>query len=122
MSKSILTVFTNCAAEKEAEFNKWYDEVHVPDILAIEGFTAARRFKLAGPGPQVQTQNGPATAQYLALYEMDSEDTRAAMKRLGAAVGELAQRGRMFDGMQLVASATYVALGERVQAKSAASA
>lgn len=116
MSKSILTVFTNCPEGKEEEFNTWYDTIHVPDILAIEGFTGARRYKLAGPGPRVQTPNGEAVAQYLALYEMDDEDTRAAMGRLGKAVGGLAERGRMFDGMQLVASATYVALGERQQA------
>ena len=54
-----------------------------------------------------------AVAQYLAMYEMDTADTSAVMKQLNQAVGELAQRGRMFDGLQLVSSATYVALGER---------
>lgn len=116
MAKAILTVFTTCAPEREAEFNKWYDEIHVPDILAIEGFTAARRYKVAGPALQIQGQSGTVPAQYLAVYEMDTDDTRSVMKRLGAAVGELAQRGRMFDGMQLAGSATYLPLGERVEA------
>ena len=120
MSKAVLLVYSNCPADQEDAFNQWYDTVHVPDILAIEGFTAAQRFKLAGPGPQTVTRDGqPGVAQYLALYEMDTADTRAAMKRLGEAVGELQQRGRMFDGLQVVSGATYAALGERQTAAAA---
>lgn len=117
MSKSVFLVHANCAAEQDAEFNQWYDTIHVPDILAIEGFTAARRYKLSGPGPKVETANGPAVAQYLAIYEMDTEDTRSVMQRVGAAIGDLTARGRMFDGLQLVGSGTYVALGDRQTAK-----
>ena len=117
MPKSVLLVYTNCPANKEQEFNTWYDTIHVPDILAVEGFTAAQRFKLSGSGPKVQTAQGePAVAQYLAMYEMESDDTRAAMKRLNQVVPELAQRGRMFDGLQVVSAATYTALGERQSA------
>ena len=114
MPTAVLLVHSNCPADQEEAFNHWYDTVHVPDILAVEGFTAAQRFKLAGPGPQVVTRDGqPAIAQYLALYEMDTADTRAAMKRLNEAVADLQQRGRMFAGLQVVSGATYVALGER---------
>ena len=69
MSKAILNVFTNCPADQEEEFNRWYNEIHLPDILAIEGFVGARRYKLSGPGPQMVTRSGePAVAQYLAVY------------------------------------------------------
>ena len=120
MSKAVLLVYSNCPADQEEAFNHWYDTVHVPDILGIEGFVAAQRFKLAGPGPQTVTRDGqPAVAQYLALYEMDTADTGAAMKRLGGAVAELQQRDRMFDGIQVVSGATYVALGERQTAATA---
>ena len=117
MAKAILNVFTNCPSEKEAEFNRWYDETHLPDILAIEGFVGARRYKLSGPGPQMVTRGGdPAVAQYLAVYELDTDDTKAAMGRLGPAVADLQSRGRMFDGMQTVGAASYVALGDRQEA------
>jgi hypothetical protein len=117
MSKSAMLVFTNCPADKEAEFNTWYDTIHVPDIIATEGFTAGRRYKLSGPGPKMQTRDGStAVAQYLAIYEMEDEDTAAAMQRLGKAVGDLAQRGRMFEGLEVVGSATYVALGDKQKA------
>ena len=123
MPKAMLLVYTNCPADQEQEFNRWYDTIHVPDILAVEGFSAAQRFKLAGPGPASVTREGePMVAQYLAMYEMDTDDTRAAMRQLNHAVGELTQRGRMFDGLQLVSAATYVALGERQVAGAAAGA
>jgi hypothetical protein len=113
MSKAVLLVYTNPPEGKEQEFNHWYDTMHVPDILAVEGFTGAQRFKLSGPGPQTVTRDGqPAVAQYLALYEMDSDDTRAAMKRLNETVADLQRRGRMLDGLQIVSAATYVAVGE----------
>nr|MBA2627929.1 hypothetical protein [Gemmatimonadales bacterium] len=43
-------------------------------------------------------------AQYLAIYEMESDDTRSAMKRLGEAVADLAQRGRMLEGLEVVST------------------
>jgi hypothetical protein len=121
MSQSILLVFSNCDAEREEEFNRWYDTVHVPDILAIEGFEAARRYKLAGPAIKIQPREGePVVAQYLAVYEMAEADTSAAMKRLGEASAGLTQRGRMFDGLRVAGVTAYSALGDRQGASVAA--
>ncbi len=30
--------------EQEDEFNRWYDEHHVPDALLLPGFVSGRRF------------------------------------------------------------------------------
>lgn len=112
MAKAILLVYTNPPEGKDEEFNHWYDTIHVPDILGIEGYTSAQRYKLSGPGPKMITPTGSeAVAQYLAVYELDTDDTRSAMKRLNQTVGELAQRGRMLEGLQIVGAATYTALG-----------
>jgi hypothetical protein len=43
----------------EAAFNKWYNEVHIRDVLATGGVTKAVRFREANP---------KATAPYLAIY------------------------------------------------------
>jgi hypothetical protein len=45
----------------EAEWNRWYDEVHLPDIAGCPGFRRGSRYVAA-------TENGPA---YLAVYELD---------------------------------------------------
>jgi hypothetical protein len=43
----------------EATFNVWYDETHVPDILACPGWLSAKRFVSIGDGPK-----------YAAVYEV----------------------------------------------------
>jgi hypothetical protein len=46
---AILMVKSRCNdAARADEFNRWYDEVHVPDVLAANGVVAAQRYKLAG--------------------------------------------------------------------------
>lgn len=43
----------------ESAFNTWYDEVHVPAILACPGWLSARRY--------VATDGGP---KFIAVYEL----------------------------------------------------
>jgi hypothetical protein len=55
------------APEDEAEFNRLYDEEHVPRLTAVPGVISGRRFKL----------NGGARGtipRYLAIYELESPD------------------------------------------------
>ncbi len=114
MSKATLLVYTNCPAGREDEFNAWYDTVHLPDLLTeVPGIISARRLRLAGPAPALQARGRePEVARYLAMYELDTDDTRAFMKTLVETSNSLGERGRMFDGLQIVGSATYTALGE----------
>ena len=44
-------VLTNPTAGMEAEYNRWYDDQHIPDVLAVPGFVGVQRFKLSAvPG------------------------------------------------------------------------
>ncbi|MEV6164889.1 hypothetical protein AB0L71_23795 [Streptomyces sp. NPDC052052] len=54
--------------ETEDEYNTWYDEVHMPEICALPGFTGGRRFA------PVQ-DDGP----YVALYSIEGPDLEAVM-------------------------------------------
>ena len=112
MHKSILLVYTDIDAEHEEEFNRWYDEVHLPDLLQIEGFLAAQRYKLQGPAPR----NQQPASQYLAVYELATDDTRTMMKRLNEEVARLGARG-VYPRMRVGSAATYVALGGRQEAR-----
>lgn len=117
MAKAILLVYVNCEAGREDEFNHWYDTIHIPDMLAVDGIITAQRFKLSGPGPQMVNRDGQtAVAQYLALYELDTDDTRGLNKRIGAAMEEVRRSGRNFDGIRGVGSGTYVAISDPVVA------
>jgi hypothetical protein len=64
--------------DNEATFNKWYDEVHVPELLTVDGITAARRFK-------VIKSNTPWP--YTALYEIETDDLDKTLAGMGKAMG-----------------------------------
>ncbi len=56
------------APELEADFNRWYNEVHVPELLALPGFIRAWRLEVSDEGPGL----GEPGQTYIAVYEIDS--------------------------------------------------
>ena len=56
---ALLMVFTDIDTEQDADFNNWYNQEHVPDLLALPGFLNAARYEAARGGPR-----------YLACYEL----------------------------------------------------
>jgi hypothetical protein len=70
--KGLLLVFSQpVSADRETEYNDWYDDVHLHDLVAVEGVVSAARYKVAeaqlgGGGP-----DGPP---YLAVYEIEADD------------------------------------------------
>lgn len=77
MAKGIFYVETRLSApEHDAEFNTWYDKVHLPQVVALDGFVSARRLApVADDGPCV------------ALYEIESDDLQAVIDKLLDAAG-----------------------------------
>lgn len=78
-------VLTNSTAGEDAAFNAWYDGRHLDDVLAIPGFVAAQRFRLAA-----ETAGKPSPWGYLALYELAPETAETAMSDLQARAGSVA--------------------------------
>ena len=66
MSTVLFMVKATITKEKEEEFNRWYNEEHLPQILQFKGAVSARRYKAI---------LGEDKYQYLALYEMADEKT-----------------------------------------------
>lgn len=88
MARSYYVVQTNAVAGREAEFDEWYSNRHLSDVLAVPGFVAAQRFELS----PTQRPGLPAPRyRYLALYEIEG-DPADALEALGRAVA---------DGMEL---------------------
>ncbi len=48
---------------RDDEYNRWYDEVHLPDSIANGSFTAMHRYEAVGPGHRA--------GQYLSIAEAD---------------------------------------------------
>jgi hypothetical protein len=59
----LLMVFSDVPAEHDEEYNRWYNEEHIPERLSIPGVLNAARYEAVAGGPQ-----------YLACYELASPD------------------------------------------------
>lgn len=79
MAKHILVVLSNAVEGTDAEFNDWYTNTHLGDILALKGFEAAQRFELAG----VQLNpDADSPYRYLAFYEIETDDLKETANEL----------------------------------------
>ena len=73
--------------EKDAAFDKWYTEEHVPMLFDFPGVKQASRYRLKGDNKQC--------ARYLTIYEFESEDALAAFPKspaFAAAVADFENR------------------------------
>ena len=57
----LLMVWADVPADKEAEFNRWYNEEHLAERMAVPGFLNAARYEAVKGGPK-----------HLAVYELES--------------------------------------------------
>ena len=72
-----LVVLSDALDDRDDEFNDWYDNVHLKDVLAIDGIVAAQRFKLLSGDKW----------KYLALYEFECEDPQPIVEELQSRAG-----------------------------------
>jgi hypothetical protein len=70
-------VSTSPAPGMDWEYNQWYDEQHVPDVLRIPGFQSARRYTLVRAGTP-----GPSMTPYLVLFTLQTYDLEATVAEL----------------------------------------
>ena len=80
--RHVLMVLSNAVDGKDDEFNSWYDNKHLPDVLSVPGFVAAQRYTA---NALQLTEDGPPAHRYLAIYEIEG-DVATALAGLGAAV------------------------------------
>jgi hypothetical protein len=59
-------VFTNSEPGRDDEFNAWYDEHHVKEIVAVPGFVWGQRLALH---PDQRPGQAPPPWRYAVLYE-----------------------------------------------------
>ena len=87
----------NAAPEGEADFNKWYDEEHIPALASVPGCLAARRFRIV-------TGASDRNQRYLALYHLASPEVQAseAWKKAVDTPWTRKVRPHMRDGLRIV--------------------
>jgi hypothetical protein len=84
MAKHTFLVLTNPVEDKDKEYNDWYTNQHIPDVVSVPGIVAAQRFRLA----DFQMGTGaPSPWKYLAIYEIETDDLKATFDGMQALVG-----------------------------------
>ena len=63
--KGLFMVWADVPVDKEEDFNRWYNEEHLDELLAIPGVLNAARYVAVSGSPK-----------YLACYELENADVR----------------------------------------------
>jgi hypothetical protein len=100
MERWLLTVESNCCdPSREKEFNKWYDTVHLPDILETPGFVRAVRYENTSPAE--------GQGKFLAMYEIETDDLAQTLAAFDEIVNARAKQGRMSELVIAVGGGLY---------------
>lgn len=83
MPRFKMMVMSNPVADRDEEFNRWYDDVHLGDVFKVPGVIGAERYRFRSGNDW----------KYLAIYDLDCEDPAAVEQELLARAGS--------DAMQL---------------------
>lgn len=113
MARYHIIVLSKPAAGREAEFDTWYTNQHIRDLVKVPGIISARRFKLV----ERHTQGVPQ--QYVAEYEVETNDIDATMAEVQQRLGT--DRMPMTDAFDMSTAAFLVAeaITEKVAAEPA---
>lgn len=91
MAKGIMIVLSNpIDATREDDYNDWYNNVHIPELLVLDGFVAARRFRVLDEG---------AEQRFAAVYELEADDLTSIMDVIGKAVVD--EKIHMTDAIEM---------------------
>jgi hypothetical protein len=76
MARYLLFAFSDCKdPAREKEFNDWYDNIHMPDMLKTPGLIKATRWMSAD-----NKEN--EVRKYLALYELETDNLEEFNKKM----------------------------------------
>jgi hypothetical protein len=100
MASHIFFALSNPIPGREDEYNEWYTNVHVRDVSALPGFVSGQRFKLHA------NKTGEMPGQYLAIYELETDDPEAAYEGINTAL----MSGKMFVSSAIHADSLTAAI------------
>lgn len=84
-SRALLLVFSDAVPGFEEEYHDWYTNAHLADVVGLEGFRAATRYRAIRAYPPAAP---PPELGHLAIYEVDDNQLEAARLALTASASE----------------------------------
>ena len=76
-----MVVFAKAKPDKVEAVAKWYDETHIPDMLAVPGLITAERHAMI----TVKQPEGLPQWDFMVVYEFEGADPMVALANLGKA-------------------------------------
>src|ERR1700722_7935120 len=99
----------------EEAFNHWYDDVDIPDVLKVPGYTRARRgLRQNIPGfssPQQEAEDG----RYVALYDIETSNMDRTIIDMLMAAKKMDMTGRSIDALKVTERVYFSQLGNTVE-------
>jgi hypothetical protein len=103
--EAIRLTLTRCTDQAhEGEFNRWYDTIHLPDILGSGIATHGTRF--------ADSDHKSGNPPHLALYELPGTDLERINQAFADEVRRLHERGRMFPHLQIARRSMWRRIGD----------
>lgn len=71
----VLHVSSRALPGRDDDYEGWYGDVHVGEVLTVPGFVSCERFQQLG-------MDGQPTGEFIALYEVEADEPSALLNRL----------------------------------------
>ena len=86
MAKFLLVIPSSALPGRDQQYNDWYDNEHLADVLKISGIVSGRRYNALPQSP------APAPAKHLSIFEIETADPMAVLGELHRRIqaGEMA--------------------------------
>ena len=70
-----VTIRSAAVAGREADYEQWYNNTHLGEVLQVGGFVSGQQFRLPETSAEGHT--------HVAIFELESDDPAASLAELG---------------------------------------
>ena len=110
MGKWLLVMETDCNnPSQEKEFNDWYENTHLPDVLSVPGIKRATRYEIGNPVE--------GRGKFMALYEIETEDALQTLVELSEGMTRWTEQGRVSELVNILSVNLYRQITAPVESK-----
>lgn len=101
-----MVVLAKAAAGRVDELAAWYDNRHIPDLLAVPGFVSAERHTLL----PVKQPDGMQQWDFMLIYEIAGDNPMTVLMTMGGLMGT--ERMPVSDALESVHTLSLVAMSQ----------
>lgn len=84
MTKAKMIVLVAAPEGQSAGLDQWYENRHVPDLLAVPGIKAVERFDI---GVVLHAPEGAPRWDFVGVYDLEADDIGTVLKEMGSRMG-----------------------------------